>query len=129
MPAPSSLMVPIASGDKTCLNRNNAENLPDVRRNLRAGRVGRPRIHCRFCTPRSNEDKAAAREHWARVYSERARERNARSREQMRSLKARQSRAVRERIRSVYEGAGDGEISLVDPGHESRRGCFIPGLR
>lgn len=32
---------------------------------------GRPRRFCRFCTPRSDEDKAAAREHWARVADER----------------------------------------------------------
>jgi hypothetical protein len=54
------------------------------------------------CTPRSDEDGAAAPEHWAaQVHTERQKDRNARAREQMRSLEAKQSRAMRERIRGV----------------------------
>ena len=52
-------------------------------------RMGRPRSHCPICTLRSDEDRAAAREHWARVYAERARDRNAAAREQLRSLRRR----------------------------------------
>jgi hypothetical protein len=43
----------------------------------------------RFCTPRSDEDKAAARAHWALVYGERARERNAAARAQLLALRRR----------------------------------------
>jgi hypothetical protein len=39
--------------------------------------------------PASDEDKAAAREHWARVYSGRERERQATAREQLRALRRR----------------------------------------
>jgi hypothetical protein len=42
-----------------------------------------PRQFCRFCTPRSDEDRAAARAHWAHLYAERARVRNATAREQL----------------------------------------------
>ena len=48
--------------------------------------MGRPRKFCPHCTPRNDEDKAAAREHWGRLHSERARERNAAAREQLRAL-------------------------------------------
>jgi hypothetical protein len=52
-------------------------------------KMGRPRLFCRFCTLRSDEDKAAARAHWAHLYAERARERNATAREQLRDLRRR----------------------------------------
>jgi hypothetical protein len=33
-----------------------------------------------MCTPRSDEEKAAAREHWAQFHAERQKDRNARAR-------------------------------------------------
>jgi hypothetical protein len=44
--------------------------------------MGRTRKFCPHCTPRSDEDKAAARKHWAQVRAERELERGARAREQ-----------------------------------------------
>lgn len=62
-------------------------------------RMGRPRIHCPHCTPRSDEDKRAAAEHWARMHVERARERNAAAREQLQLLAVRRERLWAERTR------------------------------
>ena len=64
-------------------------------------RMGRPRKFCPHCTPRSDEDKAAAAEHWAQVRVERARERNAAAREQLEWLTAR-----RERLYADQQQAG-----------------------
>ena len=50
-------------------------------------RMGRPRKCCPHCTPQSDEDKAAAAEHWARVYNERESVRQAAAREQLRVLR------------------------------------------
>lgn len=50
---------------------------------------GRPRLFCVMCTPRSAEDKTAARVYWAEVHSERARARNAEAREQLAMLRER----------------------------------------
>jgi reverse gyrase len=55
-------------------------------------RMGRPRKFCAHCTPRSDEDKLAAREHRARVALERRR----RHSEQLRESE----RRWRERIRA-----------------------------
>lgn len=52
-------------------------------------RMGRPRKFCPMCTPRTDEDRAAARAHWARVYSERESVRQAAAREQLRALRRR----------------------------------------
>jgi hypothetical protein len=57
-------------------------------------RLGRPRRFCAMCTPRSEEDRAAAREHWARVRAERARQRNAEARAQIRVLREREAQRV-----------------------------------
>jgi hypothetical protein len=57
-------------------------------------RLGRPRRFCAMCTPRSDEDRAAAREHWARVRAERARQRNAEARAQIRVLREREAQRV-----------------------------------
>ena len=48
----------------------------------------------RFCTPRRDEDEAAAREHWARVYSAPERVRQAAAREQLRALRPRRGELV-----------------------------------
>jgi hypothetical protein len=54
--------------------------------------MGRPRIHCPHCTPRSDEDKVAAAEHWAQVRVERELERGARAWEQLAMLAERRER-------------------------------------
>ena len=51
-------------------------------------------------TPRSDADRAAAREHWALVRAEQARERNAEAREQVAMLAARRERLYAERTRA-----------------------------
>ena len=63
-------------------------------------RMGRPRKFCPMYTPRSDADRAAAREHWALVRAEQARERNAEAREQVAMLAARRERLYAERTRA-----------------------------
>ena len=64
-------------------------------------RMGRPRKFCWFCTPRNDADRAAARQHWATVYAERARERNAAAREQLRILRRRRGELERATARDL----------------------------
>jgi hypothetical protein len=54
--------------------------------------MGRPRKFCPNCTPRSDADKLAAREHWARVRAERADAGNRAAREQLAALRRRWAR-------------------------------------
>jgi hypothetical protein len=70
-------------------------------------RMGRPRKFCWFCTPRSDEDKAAAAEHWAKVRVERELERAARAREQLAMLAERRKRLYAEPERErIQAGVG-----------------------
>ena len=75
-------------------------------------RMGRPRLFCRFCTPRNDADRAAAREHWAAVYAKRARERNAAAREQLAML-------ADQREREAHVGEPGGVEGLHSGGREA----------
>jgi reverse gyrase len=57
-------------------------------------RMGRPRKYCAMCTPRSAEDKAAAREYWAARDSEEQRRRSEALRAQIRMLRDREAQRV-----------------------------------
>ena len=57
-------------------------------------RMGRPRKFCPMCTPRSAEDKAAAREYWAARDSEEQRRRSEALRAQIRMLRDREAQRV-----------------------------------